>query len=289
MSQTTPLQKLVLPSPAKINLFLHINGRREDGYHLLQTVFQFLDICDTLTFEPNNSGTISLNCDIPALTGDDNLIIKAANLLKPHAKPDAGIDITLNKILPMGGGVGGGSSNAATTLLALNQLWQLNLSQQTLCELGLSLGADVPVFVNGHSVFAEGVGEIFTPIEPSELWYLLAMPDCHISTASVFTHPELPRKTPTLSPKNYRFASTQNDCESLVKKLSPEVANTINRLLEYAPTRLTGTGACVFSCFEDKQSAEKAMTYLPSGVKGTVTKGQNISATHQTLAAIFNK
>lgn len=284
-----PITTLTLPSPAKINLFLHINGKRDDGYHLLQTVFQFLDIHDTLEFTYNDQNTINLTCNDVSLQTDDNLIIRAAKLLKPLAKSNAGVSIKLDKILPMGGGVGGGSSNAATTLLALNHMWQLDLSEQKLCELGLTLGADVPVFVKGQSVFAQGVGEVFTDITPKESWYLLAMPPCHISTASIFTHPELPRNTPTISPKLYSFETTQNDCQSIAKKLYPEVANTIDRLLEYAPTRLTGTGACVFSCFDDKQSAEKAMTYLPSGVKGTVTKGQNISATRQCLLDILHK
>lgn len=283
MSETT----LTLPSPAKINLFLHINGKRDDGYHLLQTVFQFLDIHDTLEFTCNKQNTITLTCNDKSLEIDDNLIIRAVNLLKPFANDNAGIDIHLDKILPMGGGVGGGSSNAATTLLALNHLWQLNLSEQRLCELGLQLGADVPVFVKGQSVFAEGVGEIFTEMEPKESWYLLAIPPCHIATGNIFGHPELPRSTPCISPNLYSFETTHNDCQSIAKKLYPEVANTIDRLLEYAPTRLTGTGACVFSCFDDKQSAEKAMTYLPSGVRGTVTKGQNISATRQRLVDIL--
>ena len=283
---------LTLPSPAKINLFLHINGKRDDGYHLLQTIFQFLDIHDTIEFTYNHQNTISLSCDDKTLETDDNLIIRAAKVLKPFAKDDAGIDIHLTKVLPMGGGVGGGSSNAATTLLALNHLWQLNLSEQKLCELGLTLGADVPVFVKGQSVFAEGVGEVFTELTgeraPKEMWYLLAMPPCHISTASIFTHPQLPRNTKTISPHMYSFENTKNDCQGIAKKLYPEVANTIERLLEYAPTRLTGTGACIFSCFEDKQSAEKAIAYLPKGVKGTVTKGQNISATRQRLFEIFS-
>ena len=289
MTNSDHQYQLILPSPAKINLFLHINGRRADGYHLLQTVFQFLNIWDTLSFNLNHQGKINLSCNNQSLVNQDNLIIKAAKLLSPHKTKNIGIDIHLDKILPMGGGVGGGSSNAATTLLALNHLWKLNLSPQTLCQIGLQLGADVPVFVNGQSVFAEGIGEIFTPITPPEQWYLLASPNCHISTAQIFTHPDLPRHTSTLLPENYQFENTHNDCESLVKKLSPEVANTINRLLEYAPTRMTGTGACVFSCFKGQKHAENAIKYLPSGVKGTVCKGQNISATHLSLASIFSQ
>jgi 4-diphosphocytidyl-2-C-methyl-D-erythritol kinase len=274
---------LILPSPAKINLFLHINGRRDDGYHELQTLFQFLDVGDSLAFTPRDDGQICLSCNDKSLEGDDNLIIKAAKLLQSQYAPHQGMSITLDKVLPMGGGVGGGSSNAATTLLALNKLWQLGLDSTTLCELGLTLGADVPVFVHGQAVFASGVGEVFTPFEPQEQWYLIAKPNCHVSTATVFQHPDLPRNSPLINPTSYRFDQTHNDCETLVKKLYPEVANTIGRLLEYAPTRLTGTGACVFSCFEDKQSAEEAMTYLPDGVSGFVAKGQNHSATLSAL------
>ena len=275
---------LSLPSPAKINLFLHINNQRSDGYHELQTIFQFIDLADTLTFTTNTTGQIQLSCNDKSLENDNNLIIKAANLLHQYTDDkSSGIDIKLNKVLPAGGGVGGGSSNAATTLLALNHLWQLNLDSQQLAKIGLTLGADVPVFIHGKAVFDSGVGEIFTPYNPPEQWYLIARPECHISTAEVFTHPQLVRDTAKIQPRDYNFTKTRNDCESLVKKLYPEVANTISRLLEYAPTRLTGTGSCIFSCFEDKQSAEKAMSYLPLGVRGFVAKGQNES---MTIAAL---
>ncbi len=278
---------LVLPSPAKINLFLHINGRRENGYHELQTLFQFLDYSDTLHFEPTDNGKIELSCNLTALEGEDNLIVRAARILQTEYSTNSkGIKIHLEKRLPMGGGVGGGSSNAATTLLALNKLWNLNLSEQTLMEIGLSLGADIPVFIKGEAVFAQGVGEVFTQAKPTEHWYLVAKPNCHISTATIFQHPDLCRNTAKLTNENYRFDNTRNDCEALVKKLYPEVANTIDRLLEYAPTRLTGTGACVFSVYCDKQSAEKAMTYLPKGVSGFVCQGVNVSPTKTALGNI---
>lgn len=274
---------LVLPSPAKLNLFLHITNRREDGYHELQTLFQFVDYGDTLSFKSTNDGQINLSCNLAELETDDNLIIRSAKILQSRFAPEQGVTIKLDKILPMGGGVGGGSSNAATTLLALNRLWQLNLSTDQLLEIGLGLGADVPVFINGKSVFAEGVGEVFTPCSPPQSWYLIATPNCHVSTAQILQHPDLPRNTASISYQNYQFESTANDCETLVKKLYPEVANTINRLIEYAPTRLTGTGACVFSVFDNRQSAEKAMAYLPEGVCGSVAQGLNVSPTITAL------
>ncbi len=279
--------KLVLPAPAKINLFLHVTGQRADGYHELQTIFQFLDISDTLTFETSQDPNISLSCNLPELEGEDNLIIRAARLLQNQYAADQGIKIHLNKVLPMGGGVGGGSSDAATTLLALNKLWQLNLTTAELTRIGLTLGADIPVFINGQSVFAEGVGEVFTPYSPPEHWYLVAQPNCHIATAEIFKHPGLIRNTPTLTPQAYQFEQSHNDCETLVKKLYPEVANTIDRLIEYAPTRMTGTGACVFSVFGDQRSAqkaaEKAKTYLPDNVSLFVAKGLNVSPTISAL------
>ena len=283
MSDTT----LTLPSPGKLNLFLHITGRRANGYHELQTLFQFFDYGDTLHFTPNNDGQIRLTCDVPELAGDDNLIMRAARLLQQQYTPSSGVDIHLDKVLPMGGGVGGGSSNAATTLLALNHLWQLDLSHETLCDHGLGLGADVPVFVAGKATFAEGVGELFSPAHPQEHWYLVAKPDCHVATGAVFTHPDLPRNTPVISSSGYTFEGTHNDCEALVKKQHPEVANTIERLLEYAPTRLTGTGACVFCPFDTQQAASRALQYLlggsDEGVSGFVAKGMNISSTHLAL------
>lgn len=274
---------LVLPSPAKINLFLHITGRRDNGYHELQTLFQFLDYGDTLSFTNSDDGKITLRCNIAELESEDNLVIKAAKILQQKFAPTKGIDIKLDKILPMGGGVGGGSSNCATTILALNRLWQLKLTAKQMEEIGLSLGADVPVFINGHSVFAQGVGEIFTPYEPPEQWYLVAKPQCHISTATIFSHPDLKRDSIKIAPEQYTFTNTHNNCEPLVKKLYSEVALTLARLLEYAPTRLTGTGACIFSCFEDQQSAENALSCLPDGVHGFIAQGQNVSPTIKAL------
>lgn len=289
MTETHSKSQLVLPAPAKINLFLHITGQRANGYHELQTLFQFLDYGDTLSFTDSDDGQIHLSCNLPELVGNDNLIVRAAQLLQTRYAPQRGIKIHLDKILPMGGGVGGGSSDAATTLLALNKLWQLNLSTDQLARLGLGLGADIPVFVNGQAAFAEGVGEVFTPYSPPESWYLVAKPNCHIATEVIFKHPDLPRDSSPLMIGDYDFASTRNDCEVLVKKLYPEVANTMARLIEYAPTRLTGTGACVFSVFTKREDAEKAAeksaAYLPDGVSVFIAKGVNVSPVVNALKA----
>jgi 4-diphosphocytidyl-2-C-methyl-D-erythritol kinase len=174
------------PAPAKLNLFLHITGQREDGYHLLQTAFQFIDRCDQLEFEPNDSGEITLLTPIEGVMDEDNLIVRAASLLKHKADIQQGVAISLQKVLPMGGGLGGGSSNAATTLVALNYLWSAGLSTQQLAQLGLQLGADVPVFVHGTAAWAEGVGEEITAINVDEPWFVVIVPDCHVSTGEIF-------------------------------------------------------------------------------------------------------
>jgi 4-diphosphocytidyl-2-C-methyl-D-erythritol kinase len=217
---------LTLPAPAKLNLFLHINGQRNDGYHELQTLFQFIDRCDQLHFTPTSENNIQVSPAIPGVKTQDNLIYKAADLLTPFNKTGMGIHIKLDKLLPMGGGLGGGSSDAATTLVALNQLWQCELSTQKLSEIGLELGADVPVFVQGHAAWAEGIGEKFRPAHPIEPWYIVLTPDCHVDTGEIFSHQGLTRDTPKLrialalegDVKNYR-----NDCEEIVSELYPDV------------------------------------------------------------------
>ena len=203
------------PSPAKLNLFLYINGQQENGYHELQTLFQFIDLCDYLTITPNQSGEITLDPDIPGVKTEDNLIWKAATLLQQHTQSMFGAHIEIEKILPMGGGIGGGSSNAATVLVALNFLWQLNLSSDELAGLGVKLGADVPIFVHGFSAFAEGIGEKLQPATPKELWYVLIKPEVSIATVDVFTHPDLIRNTPKQSLSVLLDASYENDCEKI--------------------------------------------------------------------------
>ncbi|WP_371372520.1 4-(cytidine 5'-diphospho)-2-C-methyl-D-erythritol kinase [Thalassotalea aquiviva] len=274
-------------SVAKINRFLHINGQLDNGYHELQTVFQFIDYGDTLKFQVNDSGKINLLNPIAGVSEQQNLIYRAAKLIQQHCHQPVGVNIKLDKRLPMGGGLGGGSSNAATTLLALNTLWQVGLSVEQLAQLGLTLGADVPVFVRGYNAFAEGIGEKLIPIELDTPWFLITVPDCEISTAAVFTHPDLPRNTTKLSLSELNIDQCHNDCENLVIKLYPEVAKLMAWLLEYAPSRLTGTGACIFSTFEDKQSAISVQSKLPQGVRSFVAKGLSQSPTLAELDTVF--
>lgn len=275
------------PAPAKLNLFLHITSQRADGYHELQTLFQFIDHCDYLDFQVTDNPEITLHSNMSdAVPDSDNLILKAAKSLKAHTKYPGGADIWLEKLLPMGGGLGGGSSDAATTLVALNALWQTQVSPKKLAEIGLSLGADVPVFINGLAAFAEGVGEKLEPVHPKENWYLVLVPDVHVSTQAIFQHPDLPRNTPKLTLDNLMTKSWSNDCQSLVTKQHPQVAKALNWLIEYAPSRMTGTGACVFAIFDDKQQAFDVLAKLPADMKGFVAQGLNTSPLLSRLAKL---
>jgi 4-diphosphocytidyl-2-C-methyl-D-erythritol kinase len=282
------------PAPAKLNLFLHVIGRRKDGYHQLQTIFQFLDHSDTLDIKVTNGLNIELLTPIDGVLNEDNLIVKAARLLQNHiiknqildktqsnGKPTLGAQIRITKILPMGGGLGGGSSNAATILLALNTLWHAKLTIAELSKLGLSLGADVPIFIHGFSAFAEGVGEELTPVSPKESWFLVSKPNVSISTASVFTDPQLTRDTPKVNSNDdinkLDIDLCHNDCQSLVINKYPEVAKLLAWLVEYAPSRMTGTGACIFSRFDTEKEACRIQLLLPKGIVSFVAKGMNTS------------
>jgi 4-diphosphocytidyl-2-C-methyl-D-erythritol kinase len=277
------------PSPAKLNLFLHINGRYENGYHQLQSLFQILDYGDELAFDVNSSDKITLADPIAGVADEDNLIIKAALLLKQRLpdtqSKDLGCTIHLRKRLPMGGGIGGGSSNAATTLLVLNQLWDCHLSEAELATLGLTLGADVPIFIHGNTAFAEGVGEKLQPVSLPTKSYLVLFPDSHVSTAKIFSLPELPRNTAKINFSAYSFANTHNDCQELVCDRYPNVAKALHWLLEYAPSRMTGTGACVFAIFEHPKEALKVQALLPEGSTSFVAKGINTSLLHSQIQA----
>lgn len=282
---------ITLPSPAKLNLFLHIVGKRPDGYHELQTLFQFLDYGDELTFTLTpDSPDIRLEQPIPGVADEDNLIIRAARALAARAdKPLPGVTISVDKRLPMGGGLGGGSSNAATTLVGLNWLWQLNLSEDELAEIGLGLGADVPVFVRGRAAFAEGVGEKLTPAEPPEDWFVVLKPDCDINTGKIFSQEGLTRDTPkiTIRPAFEGDASRyRNDCEDVVQKLYPEVRQGLEWLSQFGPARLTGTGACIFGRFPTESAARIIWESKPSGITGFVAKGVNYSPLHQKLTEL---
>ncbi|KFZ31572.1 kinase [Pseudidiomarina salinarum] len=274
---------LILPAPAKLNLFLHITGRRDDGYHLLQTLFQFVDQADELTFTTSRAAGIDFTCSTQALAGTDNLVVRAANLLRERYAPNAGANIHLEKRLPHGGGLGGGSSDAATTLLALRQLWQLDISDRQLQQLGLQLGADVPVFLGGQAAFAEGVGEQLRPTRPPTAWYLIVHPGIAVATADIFRHPDLPRQHQPLKLDDWNWENTRNDCELLVRRLYPEVANALDWLVEYAPARLTGTGACIFGRFSSQQKAHAALQQMPDRWTGFVAQGINESPVCQLL------
>ena len=277
------------PSPAKLNLFLYITGQRADGYHSLQTLFQFLDYGDTIDIALRGDGEIRLLTPVEGVAHEDNLIVRAARLLMKVASENnrlpngSGADISIDKRLPMGGGLGGGSSNAATVLVALNHLWQCGLSIDELAALGLTLGADVPVFVRGHAAFAEGVGEILTPVEPEEKWYLVAHPGVSIPTPVIFNDPDLPRNTPKRSIKTLLKCEFSNDCEVIARKRFREVDAALSWLLEYAPSRLTGTGACVFAEFDTESRARQVLEQAPEWLKGFVAKGVNLSPLHRAL------
>ena len=281
--------ELILPAPAKLNLMLHILGRRADGYHELQTLFQFLDFGDELGFALRQDGVIQLHTSIDDVPHDSNLIVRAACLLQQHANCALGADIWLDKRLPMGGGIGGGSSDAATTLLGLNHLWQLHYSEDQLAELGLSLGADVPVFVRGHAAFAEGVGEKLQPVTLSEPWFLVAIPQVLVSTAEIFSDPELTRDTPPIKVRSLLEGGGRNDCQPVVTKRYQEVRNALILLNKFVPTRLTGTGACVFGSFPNQDDADKVARQLPATLPSFIAQGRNISMLHRKLETLVRK
>lgn len=267
----------VWPAPAKLNLFLHITAQRADGYHDLQTAFQFLDYGDALSFSIDDSGSVRLTQSLAGVDDENNLIIKAARALQQKAQSTMGAEISLEKNLPTGGGLGGGSSDAATTLVALNALWQCGLSVDQLAEIGVHLGADVPVFVRGYAAWAEGVGEILTPITVPEPWYLVVIPACHVSTAQIFSDPELTRDCEPIKISGFLSGEGRNVCEEVVSKHYPAVSEALDWLANYAKPRMTGTGACVYADFESQHTAQSVLDSLPSGWRGFVAKGCNQS------------
>ena len=262
------------PAPAKLNLFLHVTGRRADGYHLLQTVFRFIDRADTLRFAPRDDGAIVLATPTPGVPPDDDLTVRAARLLQSATGCRSGATISLEKNLPMGGGLGGGSSDAATVLLALNHLWQTGLTRPELERLGLALGADVPVFVHGRNTFAEGVGEAFTDVELPPAAYLVLHPAVHVPTAAIFGAPELRRDTPAMRAADWRPGQGRNDLEPVACARFPEVARHLDWLRAQAPGALmTGSGACVFAAFPDRAAAQAILARRPAGMAGWVASG----------------
>ena len=267
----------VWPSPAKINLFLHITGQREDGYHLLQTAFQFLDYCDFLQFAVTEQSDIQLSTPISGIPEDQNLIVRAAKQLQQQCKCTKGAVISIDKNLPMGGGLGGGSSNAATTLVALNHLWQCHLNTKQLAEIGLNLGADVPVFIHGYAAWAEGVGEQLTTISPAEPWYVVIMPPCHVSTAQIFASQELTRDCEPITIPRFLSGEGRNICEGIVREHYPAVSDALDWLNQFGKARMTGTGACVFLGFDSQEQAQNVVSTLPKDWQGFIARGQNKS------------
>ncbi|MCO7567237.1 4-(cytidine 5'-diphospho)-2-C-methyl-D-erythritol kinase [Pseudomonas sp. S 311-6] len=281
------MHRLTLPAPAKLNLWLHIIGRRADGYHELETVFQFLDHADQLSFAPREDGRIHLRTAVEGVPHDSNLVVRAARQLQQQSGCHLGADIWLDKVLPMGGGIGGGSSNAATTLLALNHLWQLGWDEDRLAALGLALGADVPVFVRGHAAFAQGVGEQLTPVDPEEPWYVVLVPQVSVSTAEIFSHPQLTRDSLPLKMRPVPEGNSRNDCQPVVEQSYPEVRNALNSLGKFTEARLTGTGSCVFGAFPSKAEADKVLALLSETQTGFVAKGSNVSMLHRKLQSLI--
>lgn len=279
---------LAVRSPAKLNLFLHITGRRPDGYHNLQTLFQFVDFCDDMTFDatPTNPA-IQVEPPIPGVAPEQNLIYRAATLLQQATGCQQGARIRLTKRLPMGGGLGGGSSNAASTLVALNHLWQTGLSRPQLQALGLSLGADIPIFIHGHAALAQGVGEQFENVEIPEPWYLLAIPACHASTAELFQEKQLTRNSDLITVRAFLDGAGRNDFEPVLRKRFPLIDRCMALMDTAGKARVTGSGSCLFSSFDNEQAARSAhqrlVAQMPEldltdqDVKWQVVKGLNQS------------
>jgi 4-diphosphocytidyl-2-C-methyl-D-erythritol kinase len=269
--RTRPVKILLALSPAKLNLFLHVTGRRPDGYHSLQTVFQLLNWGDDMRFEWRASPDITLSGDTDDIAPEDNLILRAAKLICPS---DQGAHVHVRKRIPRGGGLGGGSSNAATTLLALNRLWGLDLSLDALLRIGETMGADVPVFIQGQNAWAEGIGEELTPLSLPRRWFVVVQPDCMVSTAEIFAHPELTRQTPPITVQAFFSGAGRNDLQPVVESRYPEVQHAVEWLMEHSPdARMTGSGACVFASLESEQDAHDIVAQAPAGLAVIVAEG----------------
>ncbi len=275
---------LKLQAPAKLNLFLHILGKRDDGYHNIQTVFQIIDLADNLTFSPNDSGNITIKTMSADINLKSKLVYKAASTLQPMSTRAVGCHIDLDKNIPIGAGLGGGSSDAATTLLALNKLWNINLSTDELCQIGVKLGADVPVFIHGHSAWAEGIGERISPIQLPQKYYLIINPRCQINTKQIYQHPKLPRNSEKLKLEQYQIGMGHNDFTTLAAQLEPEIQAAINWLSQHASAQLTGSGACVFATFESLTTAIKVAEKTPKKWQAFTTKGLNQASNQQMIA-----
>jgi 4-diphosphocytidyl-2-C-methyl-D-erythritol kinase len=284
------------PAPAKLNLFLHVTGRRADGYHLLQSVFQLIDHGDMLHFQVRDDGVIRRLNALPGVEEEDDLVVRAAKLLQTQRKPGAimpGANITLDKRLPMGGGLGGGSSDAATTLIALNHLWQTGLTRTELMDLGLQLGADIPFFLFGQNAFAEGIGEVLHPVNTIDDWFVVIEPGVTVPTPTIFSAKDLTRNSPEV--KITDFSSSQihlksgtrfgrNDLQAVAARLFPPIAEALTWLGQYGDARMTGSGACVFCAFADQTSADTVLDRLPDSWTGWKAKAMQ----HHPLAYLLD-
>ena len=263
------------PAPAKLNLFLHVTGRRPDGYHSLQTVFQFLDYSDELSFRVTTDGKIARTAPLPGVPEDADLTLRAAQLLQQISATTLGVEITLRKRIPMGGGLGGGSSDAATTLLALNQLWGLQVTRVELLRLGLQLGADVPVFIGGRAAWGEGVGEHLTPIEPEETWYVVLAPPVRVSTADVFAELGLTAFSGPITIRDFHAGRVGNDLERVVRRRYPAVDQALSWLARFGQARMTGSGGCVYLKVADESTGRHILAQRLPGFEGFVARGLN--------------
>jgi len=296
-NSTSTRNALTLPSPAKLNLFLHITGRRSDGYHELQTAFQLLDFGDSVELNTRSDNKIVLLEPLEGVADEDNIVIRAAKLLQKQQSDKnvvMGADIKINKQIPMGGGLGGGSSNAASTLLGLNYLWKMGLSNDQLAEIGLKLGADVPVFIYGQNSLGEGIGERLRPLVLPKYWFTVIKPPVSVPTAEIFLHSQLTRDTVTI-----RIAAVfehlqtpdlakelRNDCENIVRSEYPEISEALDWLNGLGTARLTGTGACIFARFASLAEAEAVLAEMPASYTGFIAQGTDRSTAHQALEMI---
>jgi len=271
------------PAPAKLNLFLHVVGRRPDGYHLLQTAFRLIELCDWLRFTPREDGEIRLARAIPGIAESDDLTLRAARLLQAEGEARAGVEIELEKNIPIGGGLGGGSSDCATTLAVLNRLWGLDLPKDRIAELGLALGADVPFFLFGGNAFGEGIGERLTPLELPQAWYVLLMPPVKVSTPAIFASPQLTRNSKTIKISSFSAGFGRNDLEPVVCRRHPEVAAHLEWLRQFGDARMSGSGACVFAEFAAEREARSVHSKMPADMRGLVVRGLD----RQPLAALL--
>jgi 4-diphosphocytidyl-2-C-methyl-D-erythritol kinase len=276
-------------APAKLNLMLHVIGRRADGYHELQTVFQLIDLRDSLEFVVREDGVISRAAGPPGVAEADDLTVRAAQALKAVTRSRLGANISIKKRIPLGGGLGGGSSDAATTLVALNQLWNTGLNPDQIAAIGAKLGADVPVFVAGRSAWAEGIGERLTPTAlPGPAWFVVINPGVNVPTASVFQAPELTRNSPPTTMRGFLETGGRNDCEAVVRARFPAVAEALDWLARHAPARLTGTGSCVFAKFARVEDAERIAARVPDTWRAWVARGLDSSPLLEELARCSN-